>query len=96
MSTKQAKEILALYRPDTDDWQDPAFYKARKVAANATDRVSWFYFYRDDMRDWVFYTDKRGFQERLNVVRDRGLEGFCSWVLGAEDPEIWSLLPSHK
>jgi len=60
------------------------------------DRVAWFYFYRDDMRDWVFYTDKRGFQERLSLVRDRGLEGFCSWVLGAEDPEIWSVLPSHK
>lgn len=63
---------------------------------DSNDRVSWFYFYRDDVRDWVFYTDKRGFQERLNLVRDRGLEGFCSWVLGTEDPEIWSLLPSHK
>jgi spore germination protein YaaH len=60
------------------------------------DRVSWFYFYRDDVRDWVFYTDKRGFEERLNLVRDRGLEGFCSWVLGTEDPEIWSLLPAHQ
>jgi spore germination protein YaaH len=48
------------------------------------------------MRDWVFYTDKRGFEERLNLVRDRGLQGFCSWVLGTEDPQIWSLLPSHK
>lgn len=67
-----------------------------KVEWDPVDRVSWFYFYRDDMRDWAFYTDKRGFQERLNLVRDRNLEGFCSWVLGAEDPEIWSILPSHK
>lgn len=67
-----------------------------EIQWDATDRVSWFYFYRDDMRDWVFYTDKRGFEERLNLVRDRGLEGFCSWVLGAEDPQIWSVLPSHK
>jgi spore germination protein YaaH len=66
------------------------------VEWDSTDRVAWFYFYRDDTRDWVFYTDKRGFQERLNLVRDRGLEGFCSWVLGTEDPQIWSLLPSHK
>ena len=50
----------------------------------------------ESTRGRVFFTDKRGFQERLNLVRDRGLEGFCSWVLGAEDPEIWSLLPSHK
>ena len=63
---------------------------------DVADRTAWFYFYRDDSREWVFYTDKRGFQERLTLVRERGLEGFCSWVLGSEDPEIWSLLPSHK
>lgn len=67
-----------------------------QVQWDAIDRVSWFYFYRDDMRDWVFYTDKRGFQERLNLAREKGLQGFCSWVLGTEDPEIWSLLPLHK
>jgi spore germination protein YaaH len=67
-----------------------------KVEWDSLDRVAWFYFYRDDMRDWVFYTDKHGFQERLDLVRDRGLQGFCSWVLGAEDPEIWSTLPSHR
>jgi spore germination protein YaaH len=66
------------------------------VEWDTEDRVAWFYFYRDDNRDWVFYTDKRGFQERLNLVRDHGLQGFCSWVLGTEDAEIWSLLPSHK
>jgi spore germination protein YaaH len=66
------------------------------VEWDAADRTAWFYFYRDDEREWVFYTDKRGFQERLSLVRDRGLQGFCSWVLGNEDPGIWSLLPSHK
>jgi len=66
------------------------------VEWDAADRVAWFYFYKEDFREWVFYTDKRGFQERLNLVHDRGLEGFCSWVLGSEDPEIWSLLLSHK
>jgi spore germination protein YaaH len=66
------------------------------VEWDAADRTAWFYFYRDDNREWVFYTDKRGFQERWNLARDRELEGFCSWVLGTESPEIWSLLPSHK
>jgi spore germination protein YaaH len=66
-----------------------------QVEWDAADRVAWFYFYRDDEREWVFYTDKRGFQDRYNLVRDRGLQGFCSWVLGNEDPEIWTLLPSH-
>jgi spore germination protein YaaH len=66
------------------------------VEWDSTDRSAWFYFYRDDTREWVFYTDKRGFEERLKLARERGLEGFCSWVLGAEDPQIWSLLPAHK
>ena len=67
-----------------------------KVEWDAADRTAWFYFYRDDNREWVFYTDKRGFEDRFNLVRDRGLQGFCSWVLGTEDPGIWSLLPGHK
>jgi len=75
-------QYFAAYRPHVE-W-------------DAADRTAWFYFYRDNTRDWVFYTDKRGFEERLNLVRDRGLQGFCSWVLGTEDEEIWSLLPTHK
>ncbi len=75
-------QYLAAYHPSVQ-W-DP------------TDRTAWFYFYRDDTREWVFYTDKRSFEERLNLVRERGLEGFCSWVLGPEDPQIWTLLPAHK
>lgn len=67
-----------------------------KIEWDETDRTPWFYFYRDDTRDWVFYTDKRAFQERWNLARDRGLEGFCSWVLGTEDPEIWTFLSTHK
>ena len=79
---REIDQYLAAYHPNVE-W-------------DSADRVAWFYFYRDDVRDWVFYTDKRGFQERLALAHDRGLQGFCSWVLGEEDPEIWSLLPSHK
>ena len=79
---EQVDQYMAAYHPQVE-W-------------DSADRVSWFYFYRDDYREWVFFTDKRGFEERLKLVRDRGLEGFCSWVLGTEDPEIWLLLPSHK
>ena len=30
------------------------------------------------------------------ALADHGLEGFCSWDLGEEDPSIWSALPAHK
>ena len=79
---EEVEEYLAAYHPHPE-W-------------DSFDRTAWFYFYKDDTREWVFYTDKRGFQERLNLVRDRNLQGFCSWVLGTEDPEIWTVLPSHK
>src|SRR5215469_10263571 len=82
ISDEQVKQYIAAYHPHIE-W-------------DSTDRVAWFYFYRDDTRDWAFYTDKRGFEDRLKLMREKGLEGFCSWVLGTEDPEIWSLLPSHK
>ncbi len=61
-----------------------------------SDRTAWFYFYRDDMREWIFYTDVRTFRERLNLIQQRGLAGFCSWVLGTEDAGIWDALPAHK
>ncbi len=67
-----------------------------KIEWDPVDRTAWFYFYRDDTREWVFYTDTRTFKARYDLVRDRGLEGFCSWVLGSEDPGIWKELPSHK
>ena len=63
---------------------------------DAYDRTAWFYFYKDDYREWVFYTDKRGFEERLTLVHDYKLQGFCAWVLGAEDPAIWAALPALK
>ncbi|MFZ0746170.1 MAG: glycosyl hydrolase family 18 protein [Terracidiphilus sp.] len=66
-----------------------------KIEWDAGDRDSWFFFYRDQMREWVFFTDLRTFRERFQLTQERGIEGFCSWVLGAEDPSIWSLLPDR-
>ena len=49
---------------------------------DAADHSAWFFVYRDQMREWVFYTDIRTFEDRYKLVQQRGLEGFCSWVLG--------------
>ena len=70
-------------------------YKA-PVQWDAADRTAWFYFYRDQMREWIFFTDLRTFRERYQLAQDRGLEGFCSWVLGNEDPAIWDFLPQRR
>ena len=47
-------------------------------------------------REWVFYTDARTFKERYDLAASADLQGFCSWVLGKEDPAIWELLPAHQ
>ena len=67
-----------------------------KVQWDEADHNAFFYFYRDQMREWVYFTDLRTFRERYQLADQRGLEGFCSWVLGSEDPEIWSFLPNRQ
>jgi spore germination protein YaaH len=80
----------------TDDAVDLAKAYGGHIEWDSTDRAAWFYFYRADMREWIFFTDARTFRERYALVKERGLQGFCSWVLGTEDPAIWDLLPTHK
>jgi spore germination protein YaaH len=79
----------------TQDALDLAKAYNGQLEWDAADRTSWFYFYRDDLREWIFYTDVRTFRERYALVKERGLRGFCSWVLGTEDPGIWELLPKQ-
>ncbi len=62
---------------------------------DADDQASWFRFYRDATREWVYYTDPRTFAARYELVKSSGIQGFCSWVLGKEDPAIWDMLPTH-
>ena len=57
------------------------------------DHTAWFFFYRDAMREWIFYTDKRGYGDRLELAKGNRLEGTCAWVRGEEDQEVLSLLP---
>jgi spore germination protein YaaH len=80
----------------TDDAMDLARTYGGHMEWDPVDRSSWFFFYRDDLREWIFFTDAHTFRERYSLVKDRGLQGFCSWVLGTEDAGIWDLLPSHK
>jgi spore germination protein YaaH len=69
---------------------------AGKIQWDAEDHTPWFYFYRDQMREWVFYTDQRAFKDRYDLAAQDNLVGFCSWVLGQEDPAIWAALPAHR
>jgi spore germination protein YaaH len=67
-----------------------------KVQWDADDHTAFFYFYRDQMREWIFFTDLHTFKDRYELVQKSGIQGFCSWVLGEEDPAIWNYLPRHQ
>jgi len=67
-----------------------------KVQWDADDHTAFFYFYRDQMREWIFFTDQRAFKDRYDLVQQNHLQGFCSWVLGEEDPAIWKILPQRR
>ncbi len=60
------------------------------------DHTAFLWFYRDQMREWIFYTDAHTFKDRYDLAQQNGLQGFCSWVLGQEDPAIWTLLPTRR
>jgi spore germination protein YaaH len=101
MPVKDSSEIGYKANPSAryisyPDAVDLARTYGAKVEWDAADRMVWCYINRGDMREWIFFTDVRTFKERYDLVRERGLEGFCSWVLGTEDPAIWDLLPAHK
>jgi spore germination protein YaaH len=59
-------------------------------------RLVWLASLVAQMREWMFFTDQRTFEERYHLVEKENLQGFCSWVLGEEDPDIWKLLQEHK
>ena len=46
--------------------------------------------------EWIFYEDARSFRAKLDLVGKHRLRGFSVWVLGEEDPAIWSQLPPRR
>ena len=94
-TTGQEKPNLSADYISTPDALQLARAYQGKLQWDAEDHSAFFYFYRDQMREWVFYSDLHSFRDRYQLAADRGLEGFCSWVLGSEDPEIWTFLPER-
>ncbi|WP_430387913.1 glycosyl hydrolase family 18 protein [Dyella sp. 20L07] len=91
---KESSNISADYI-DADESLPLAQQYGATLQWDPVEHESWFYFYRDQMREWVFLPDAHAFRDRYALVKQYGLEGFCSWVLGAEDPAIWNVLPNR-
>jgi spore germination protein YaaH len=64
-----------------------------EIQWDSVEKAPWFWFVRDNNREYVFFSDARSILERYEYAKRMGLHGFSSWVLGQEDPEIWKRLP---
>ncbi len=94
--TSEEKSNLSADYIGTPDALQLATAFGGKLQWDAEDHSAFFYFYRDQMREWVFYTDVPTFRDRYQLAASHSLEGFCSWVLGSEDPGIWAFLPDRQ
>ena len=53
---------------------------------------AWLSYLWEDKQYKIWYQDKRGFEKKLDIIKQKSFRGFSAWVLGVEDPEIWSVL----
>ena len=53
---------------------------------------SWVAYFWEDNQYVLWVQDKKTFENRLDIVKQNNLLGFSAWVLGIEDPAIWSAL----
>jgi spore germination protein YaaH len=58
--------------------------------------ASWMNYDYNNKQYKVWYQGSQDFQSKLDLIKQNNLRGFSSWVLGVEDPQIWSTLSSDK
>ena len=55
-------------------------------------QVSYAFWENDGINEFVFLEDARSFQAKLALIPKYGLRGYSVWVLGQEDPAVWTML----
>lgn len=95
VGTEERSNISADYI-DADESIPLAKQYGATIQWDAQDHEAFYWFYRDQMREWVWMPDARAFHDRYDLTRRRSLMGFSAWVLGAEDPAVWNELPQAR
>jgi len=54
--------------------------------------ASWLTYFWNNKQYQVWYQSKQSFENKLDVIKQNNFRGFSAWVLGVEDPSIWSAL----
>lgn len=55
-------------------------------------QVPYTFFENGGTFEWIFLENARSFRAKLALMEKHRLRGFSAWVLGPEDPEIWTVL----
>jgi spore germination protein YaaH len=58
---------------------------------DARQKEAYAFWENDGLFEWIFLQDARAFEARLALARQYKLRGYSVWVLGQEDPKVWSL-----
>lgn len=56
---------------------------------------AWISYFYNNKKRAIWFENKQSFEQKLNIAKDNKLRGFSAWLLGGEDPGIWSIL-KHK
>lgn len=59
---------------------------------SATEKVPWVKYEREGKPYTLWYENLTSFKEKIALARQYGVQGFSAWVLGLEDPRIYSVL----
>lgn len=54
--------------------------------------ASWLAYFWDNKEYKIWHQDKQSFDNKLDIIKQNNFRGFSAWVLGVEDPGIWSIL----
>jgi len=58
--------------------------------------ASWLTYFWNNKQYNVWYQDKKSFENKLDIISKNNFRGFSAWVMGVEDPQIWSSLGKSK
>ena len=53
---------------------------------------AWISYINNNKQYNIWYQNKQSFQDRLDIINKSNFRGFSAWVLGVEDPGIWTAL----
>ncbi len=59
-------------------------------------QVPYAFYSRGGTFEWIFLENARSFQAKLGLIDEYDLRGFSVWVLGNEDPGIWTVLAERR